>query len=86
VPQGFSQDNFLVGVSSGERVNVETPFQANVSDRGQRQLVNAVQALSANVSQIRSDQQDIFAMVSIEDREVQLLVEKAQRRDLRFRG
>jgi len=86
VPQGFSKDNFLIGVSSRERVKVETPFQASANDRGQRQLVGAVQALSANVSLIQSEQQDIIAMVSIEDREVQLLVEKAQRRDLRFRG
>lgn len=86
VPHGFSNDNFLIGVSSRERVKVETPFQASANDRGQRQLVGAVQALSANVSLIRSEQQDIIAMVSIEDREVQLLVEKAQRRDLRFRG
>ena len=76
----------MIGVSSGERVKVETSSQAGASDRNTCQLFNAVQALSANVSRIGADQQDIFAMVSIEDSELQLMVEKSQRRDLRFSG
>lgn len=84
VPQGFNKDDFLIGVNSRERVKVETPFQASANDAGQRKLVSAVQALSANVSLIRSEQQDIIAMVSIEGREFQLLVEKSQQHERRF--
>ena len=85
VPQGFQNDNFLIGVSSGEDVDIKTPAQASASNRAQRELSSSIQALSANVSRIRDEQSDIFAMVSIEDRELQLTVEKAQRRESRFR-
>lgn len=85
VPQGFNRDDFLIGVTSGEDVDIKTPAQSAAGNRAQRELSNSIQALSVNVSKIRDDQLDIFAMVSIEDREFQLTVEKAQRRDLRFR-
>ena len=85
VPGGFDNDNFLLGVSSNERFKVETPTQANANDRAMVNVSKSLQALNMNISKIGTRQDIIEATVSIEDRELQLLVEKSQRRDLRFR-
>lgn len=84
VPSGFPQDSFGVGLSSGERVNVETPFQANANDRTQGRILGSLNALNANISNLSSRQDVIEANVNIEPRGIHLMIKKQTQRESRF--
>ena len=84
VPAGFPNDNFLVGVTSGERVNVETRGQASANDRGQQAVLKSLSILNLNVTKLGLRQDSIEANVNIDGSGIQLLVEKAQQRERRF--
>jgi len=80
VPAGFANDTFTVGVTSGERVNVETIAQARATDRVNAKILGSLNALNANVSMMGARQDLIEATVNIKDRDLQLLVEKSEAR------
>jgi hypothetical protein len=84
VPTGFPRDNFLIGVSSGERVNVETPQQAKMNDRHLQAILAAQQATNANISQLARRQDNIEAIVNVTDSDLEVLVRRAEVRRARF--
>jgi len=81
VPQGFPGDSFPILVSTGERVNVETKAQAGATDKVNSRILGSLNALNANVSLIGQRQDVIEASINVDDRGLQLLVEKSEMRD-----
>lgn len=84
VPQGFSQDNFLIGVNSGETVDIKTPAQAGASGRTNEKILGSLNALNANVSLLGQRQDVIEASVNVGARDLHLMIKKQTQRESRF--
>lgn len=85
VPKGFEGDRFPLMVSSGENVSVRTPQQSMANERMLANINNSIQVMNANLIAGQSRGDSVFASVNIEDRDLELIVERSQRKSDRFR-
>lgn len=84
VPGGFPRDTYPLFVESGERVRV-TPASRIGAEAKQLEGINqSIQAMNMNMVAMQSRQDVISARVGIENRELYLAVDRAERRQSRI--
>ena len=82
VPNGFPNDTFPMLLTQRERVTVETPSQARRNDKQLESIDTHIMALNANLMD-RTRGDTIRGEVNVTGGDLNLIIEKEQRRDAR---
>lgn len=86
VPNGFNNDTFPMLVESGERVRVTPAARAGDESKMLATIAGRLESLEVNtIMAMRKYQAQVAVQQSIEDRGIQLTVERSERREARFR-
>lgn len=80
VPGGFPNDSYPLRVESGERVKVTPTARAGDESKQLAAINNSVQALNMNLISLER-QVNVNAQVKVTDRDLELLVQRSERRN-----